>query len=252
MVMIPHLPWYLPLAFFIVALLYSSVGHGGASAYLAILVLMGFPRDQIAPTVLLLNLIVTSGGWFHFWKAGHFSWRLLLPFILTSVPAAFLGGSIHLSSQLFAWVLFAVLFSAGLRFLFLTRTIQPAVSLSQKQVYSIGLPAGLILGFVAGLVGIGGGIFLSPLILLLGWADAKQTAAISSAFIVLNSISGLAARFFGGTPDWELLIPLGLAVFLGGQVGSRLGARHFHPRLIQQILGLVLLIASLKLLPDLR
>jgi len=247
----PYLYWILPLLFFAAAFLYSSVGHGGASAYLAILVLSGFPYAKIAPVVLMLNLIVSSGGFYHFWRAGHFSWRLLLPFVLTSIPAAFWGGSLFVSSQILSWVLFLTMLLAGLRFLLLRKTIQPAAALKSRTIYLLGLPMGFILGWVAGMVGVGGGIFLSPLILFLGWADAKQTAAVSAGFILLNSTSGLMARLFGGVPDFALFIPLGIAVFIGGQIGSILGATRFPVKVIQQLLGIVLFLASLKVLPDL-
>ncbi len=247
----PSLFWALPVFFFAASFIYSSVGHGGASAYLAILVLVGFPHPQIAPVVLILNLIVSSGGFFYFYRAGYFSWKLLFPFVLTSIPASFIGGTLDVSSQVLSWVLFLALLLAGTRFLFLKAVVKPVVALSTMSMYLIGLPFGIILGLVAGMIGVGGGIFLSPLILLLGWGDAKQTAAVSAAFILLNSASGLFARFLGGIPDLTLMLPLGLAVFVGGQMGSFLGATRFSKRVIQQLLGVVLCWASLKLLPDL-
>jgi len=246
-----YLFWILPFLFFGAAFLYSSVGHGGASAYLAILVLAGFPYSEIAPLVLMFNLIVSSGGFYHFWRGGHFSGKLLFPFVLTSIPAAFWGGSLEVSSQLLSWVLFLTLFLAGLRFLLLRKTIQPVAHLNSTTLYLLGLPMGFVLGGVAGMVGVGGGIFLSPLILFLGWADAKKTAAVSAGFILLNSTSGLVARLLGGIPDFALLIPLGAAVFIGGQIGSNLGATRFPAKMIQQLLGIVLFLASLKVLPDL-
>jgi len=242
--------WLLPL-FLLAAMLYSSVGHGGASAYLAILVLAGYARPDIAPTVLILNILVTVTGFVNYFRAGHFTPRLLWPFILASIPAAYLGGMISLSQQTFSGILGGALFLAGLRFILFTKPILPRPSLKPAWVYGIGLPVGLALGFLAGLIGIGGGIFLSPLLLLMGWADAKQTAAVSAAFIILNSLSGLAAHALNGTIHPGLAVPLGLTVLIGGQVGSWWGAWKVPPKVLQQVLGVVLLIASLKMIHDL-
>ncbi|MBI3610240.1 MAG: sulfite exporter TauE/SafE family protein [Nitrospirae bacterium] len=242
--------WLLPL-FLIAAMLYASVGHGGASAYLAILVLSGFARQEIAPTVLILNILVTTTGFVNYFRAGHFSTRLLLPFIATSIPGAYLGGMVSLPAQVFSGILGGVLFIAGLRFVFFTKPIPPPPAAGLRRIYGIGLPVGLILGFLAGLVGIGGGIFLSPLLLVMGWADAKRTAAVSAAFIILNSLSGLLAHTLRGGINFELALPLGLAVLIGGPIGSWWGAFKVPPKILQQILGIVLLTASLKMIHDL-
>lgn len=242
--------WLLPL-FLFAAILYSSVGHGGASAYLAILVLAGYARPDIAPTVLILNILVTMTGFANYFRAGHFTPRILWPFILASIPAAYLGGMVSLSQQTFSGILGGALFIAGLRFILFTKPILPRPPLKPGWIYGIGLPVGLALGFLAGLIGIGGGIFLSPLLLLMGWADAKQTAAVSAAFIILNSLSGLAAHALNGTIHPELAVPLGLTVLIGGQIGSWWGAWKVPPKVLQQVLGLVLLVASLKMIHDL-
>jgi uncharacterized membrane protein YfcA len=242
--------WLLPL-FLLAAMLYSSVGHGGASAYLAILVLAGYARPEIAPTVLILNILVTVTGFANYFRAGHFTPRILWPFILASIPAAYLGGMISLSQQTFSGILGGALFIAGLRFTLFSKPILPRPPVKPSWIYGIGLPVGLALGFLAGLIGIGGGIFLSPLLLLMGWADAKQTAAVSAAFIILNSLSGLAAHALNGTIHPELAVPLGLTVLIGGQIGSWWGAWKVPPKILQQILGVVLLIASLKMIHDL-
>ncbi len=242
--------WLLPL-FLLAAMLYSSVGHGGASAYLAILVLAGYARPEIAPTVLILNILVTVTGFINYFRAGHFTPRLLWPFILASIPAAYLGGMIPLSQLIFSGILGAALFMAGLRFILFTKPILPRPPVDTNWIYGIGLPIGFVLGFLAGLIGIGGGIFLSPLLLLMGWANAKQTAAISAAFIILNSLSGLAAHALHGTIHLGLAVPLGVTVLIGGQIGSWWGARKVPPAVLQQVLGIVLLSASLKLIHDL-
>jgi uncharacterized protein len=239
--------WVLPL-FLIAAMLYSSVGHGGASAYLGILVLTGYARPEIAPLVLVLNILVTTTGVVNYYRAGHFSLKLLLPFIATSIPAAFLGGMLELSADAFSSILGFTLFAASLRFLFLTRAVEMRPSVGSVVSSGVGLPVGFILGFLAGLIGIGGGIFLSPLILFLGWADAKKTAAVSAGFIILNSTSGLLAHLFRETMNWQLLIPLALMVLIGGQIGSWWGAFRLAPVTLQRLLGIVLAGASLKLL----
>jgi uncharacterized membrane protein YfcA len=237
--------------FFAASMLYSSVGHGGASAYLAILVLAGFSREAIAPTVLVLNILVTLLGSINYYRAGYFDLRLLLPFILTSIPAAFLGGSMRVSEKTFSAILGLALLAAALRFIIFTKPIIGKKDLPQKFLFGVGLPVGAGLGFLAGLIGIGGGIFLSPLLLLMGWTDAKKAAAVSAGFIVLNSLSGLTAHLFKGAVDWFQLGILAVTVMIGGGIGSYSGAFRLLPVTLQRLLGVVLLAASVKLLSDL-
>ncbi len=238
-------------SFFLAAMLYASVGHGGASAYLAILVLAGFSREAISPTVLALNILVTLLGTINYYRAGHLDLKLLFPFILTSIPAAFLGGSMHVSEETFSIILGLTLLAAALRFLIFTKPILGKQDLTPGLLFGVGLPVGLGLGFLAGLIGIGGGIFLSPLLLLMGWANAKKTAAVSAGFILLNSLSGLTAHLIREAPDWPLLAVLAITVLIGGWIGSYRGAYRLQPVTLQQLLGVVLLIASAKLLHDL-
>ena len=236
------------LVFFVAAILYSSVGHGGASAYLGILALAGYSRPDIAPVVLVLNIIVTSTGVWNYYRAGHFSVRLLLPFVVASVPAAFLGGMMTLSPRVFSAILGLALLVAGLRFVIFARPVSVRSRLHGSLIYGVGLPAGFGLGFLAGVIGIGGGIFLSPLLLMIGWADVKKTAAVSAGFIILNSLSGLMAHSIRGPLNWELMFPLAGAVLLGGVVGSWWGAHRIPPVPLQRVLGVVLLAASFKLI----
>ena len=233
--------------FFAAAFLYSSVGHGGASSYLAILVLAGYPREAIAPTVLALNILVTLLGAINYYRAGHFDARLLLPFILTSIPAAYVGGSMRVSEETFSLILGLTLLVAGVRLVIFAKPIAAKQLLSRKLLFGVGLPVGFALGFLSGLIGIGGGIFLSPLLLFMGWADAKKTAAISAAFILLNSLSGLTAHIIKGAADWTLLGVLAITVLIGGGIGSYIGAFRLLPITLQRLLGAVLLLAALKL-----
>lgn len=239
--------WLVPL-FFLAALAYSAVGHGGASTYLAIFALFGFARADIVPTVLVLNLLVSGLAFINYQRAGHFELRLLVPFIVASIPAAYLGGATQLSPAAFSLLLGVALLAAALRFLLLPRPAAAAMpTLTTARLYGIGIPVGLLLGFMAGLLGIGGGIFLSPLLLVLGWAGAKRTAAVSAAFIFLNSGAGLLAQTSQALPDWTLAGSLAAAVLAGGALGSYSGAFRLSSRILLRLLALVLLLAGLKL-----
>ena len=236
----------------LVAILYSSVGHGGASGYLALLVLAGFARPEITPVVLVLNILVASIGFVSYQRAGHFSSALLLPFAAGSVPAAFVGGMLAVDDHVYRLILGYALLVSAIRFLLVPSVAAPSRPIPTGRLWGIGLPVGGVLGLLAGMVGIGGGIFLSPLLLLMGWADVKRTAAVSAAFIVLNSSTGLAAQLLrGGSLDWELALPLLAVVAIGGAIGSFLGATRFSLLALQRLLGLVLASAGLKLITEL-
>lgn len=236
-------------AVFLVALLYSSVGHGGASGYLAVLVLAGFARPEITPLVLILNAAVASLAFVAYFRAGHFVPRLLTPFVVTSLPASVMGGMVPVSGRVYAGILGGALLVAAVRFVALPRPTTASPLAGGPRVWVIGPVAGAVLGFLAGLVGIGGGIFLSPLLLLMRWADAKQTGAVSSAFIVINSVGGFVAHLARGAGvDWALAGPLLAVVLLGGSLGSRWGATRLSLTVLQRLLGVVLAIAGAKLL----
>ncbi|MEI6083852.1 MAG: sulfite exporter TauE/SafE family protein [Verrucomicrobiota bacterium] len=235
--------WLLPL-FFLAAFVYSSVGHGGGSAYLALLALTAVNQSTIRSTALMLNIVVATAGFISYHRAQHFSWRLLVPFAIGSVPAAFVGGLKLLSPKAFSLVLGVTLLVSAARLAWASpRTI---THLPARMLWWVGPPIGAGLGLVAGMVGVGGGIFLSPLLLLLGWADTKQTAAVSAAFILVNSISGLAAQ--SPSVDWGLVLPAAVVVLVAGIAGSRLGANRFSPVWLQRLLAFVLVTASVKLL----
>lgn len=241
------LPWQIVPLFFIVAFLYAMVGHGGGSGYLALFALLGFAQPEVAPIALTLNIVVSTTGFVNYYKGGHYSYRLLLPFVVASIPGAFIGGWIPISSQLFSLLLGIALFLASLRIFVLRDIREKSIKNRDKTIWLLGLPIGLVLGFFSGLLGIGGGIFLSPVILLLRWANAKKTAAVSSAFILLNSISGLFGHVSRGSFYWETASLLAIVVFTGGFLGSYMGSHRMKVAGVQTALGFVLVIASLKL-----
>jgi uncharacterized membrane protein YfcA len=235
------------LLFLGVAFLYSSVGHGGASGYLAVLSFFAVAPSFMSTTALILNVFVAATALIAFSKAKHLESRLTWPFVVTSVPAAFLGGLVSVSPHIYQLILAVVLFIAGLRFLLEALSSKGESGLRPPSLL-ISLPVGALVGFVSGVVGVGGGIFLSPLILMMRWADAKRTAATSAAFILVNSISGISGRVTGGTFAVGPLLPFLIAAFIGGLLGSHLGAVRYSGRTIRQLLGVVLMIASVKLL----
>lgn len=235
------------LLFLGVAFLYSSVGHGGASGYLAVLSFFTVVPTSMSTTALILNILVSAIALIAFSKAKHLESSLTWPFVVTSVPAAFLGGVVTISPHVYQLVLAVVLFIAGLRFLFEARSSKDKSQLKSHSLM-ISLPVGAAIGFISGLVGVGGGIFLSPLILVMHWADAKRTAATSAAFILVNSIAGLFGRVTEGSFAVGSLLPFLIAAFIGGLVGSHFGAVRYSGKRIRQLLGVVLVIASAKLL----
>ncbi len=239
-------PWSLVVAVFLVAFLYSSVGFGGASGYLAAMSLFALPPAFISTTALLLNVLVASIAFLAYWRAGHLSWGLLLPFLVTSVPGAFLGGYLQVEEPIYRTLLHLALGYVGLRLL-LSWGTAPGLG-SRADAPLAGLAAsGLVIGLLSGILGLGGGIFLSPLIVLTGWGTAQQAAASAAAFIVINSLSGLAGRWLGGNFlfgvwGWSLL-PVGV---VGALLGSRLGARRLSGPFLRRLLGSVLLLAALR------
>lgn len=230
----------------IIAFLYSSVGFGGASGYLAVMGLFQLSTSLMASTALTLNVVVAGISFTSYARAGHLEKRLLLPFLATSIPAAFLGGYFKINDTLYFLILYGVLTYIMVRMLFFPSKGDESASLRPVPL-PLALLSGAAIGMLSGMVGIGGGVFLSPLIILLHWGTTKQASAAAAAFIVLNSISGLLGRLSGG--NFELgtlglvLLPLGI---LGAWLGSWLGARRFSGRLLQRLLGLVLLIAVSK------
>ncbi len=243
----PELLALLLVLVFLVAAAYSSVGHGGASGYLAVLSFFGLVPAAMAPSALLLNLLVAGLAFISYLRAGHFVFRLLWPFLLTSIPFAFWGGLVGVSPRSYMVLLAAVLIFAAFR-LFVPTPGGKEDYFVRPPSLVVALPLGAAIGFLSGIVGVGGGIFLSPLLILLHWADTKRTAAVSAAFIWINSVAGLYGHLSRQHVDWQSLLWLVLAAFAGGLLGSWMGARRFTGVWLRRILGVVLLLAALKLL----
>ncbi len=234
------------LAILVVAFLYSSVGHAGASGYIAVMTLFGLAPTVIKPAALVLNILVASLTAWQFWRAGHFSWRLFWPFAVLSVPFAFLGGYVNLPTHIFKILVGAVLLFSAARFLIQAGPDQEPHQPSKPIALSVG--AGL--GLLSGLTGTGGGIFLTPLVIFMRWARTKTASAVSALFILVNSISGLAGSI-GSTrqlPLFKFTLPIVVAAVSGGAVGSYLGSRQFSPNFIKKLLAVVLTIAGFKLI----
>jgi uncharacterized protein len=237
---------WIALLMAIAAALYSSVGHGGASAYLAIMALFSVAPEAMRPTALALNIVVAGLAAARFALIGQINWRLLAAFAVTAVPAAFIGGAIQLPPEAYRPLVGIVLLLASLRLFWQPERL--ALQPTRAPSLAVALPAGAGLGLLAGLTGTGGGIFLSPLIVLLRWEDARRTAGVAAAFIVLNSIAGL----LGNLASVQRLPPelpiLAGAVFIGGVVGSWLGASRLPRHRLLQALAVVLVVAAGKLL----
>lgn len=230
---------------FLVAFLYSSVGHGGASGYLALMAIFSIAPEVMKPTALLLNLFVSMTSFIQFYRGKHFKWEIFLPFAITSVPMAFVGGLVTVDAEIYKKLLGVLLIIPIIRFLFFAHI---RVTEIRKSNLVLSLVIGAAIGFLSGLIGIGGGIILSPVLLLLKWTDMKQTAAISALFIFVNSFSGLAGQFTQGihfSPDMYAYV--GVA-FIGGMCGSYYGSLRFGQNVLKYLLAVVLMAAAYKLL----
>ena len=230
---------------FIVALLYASVGHGGASGYLALMALYGFAPDVMKPTALILNLFVSLSSFLLFYKGGHFKWKIFIPFIITSIPLSFLGGAISLDALVYKKILGILLLIPVARFFLYPNTDDK--DLKSPQI-ALSLLVGGVIGFLSGLIGIGGGILLSPFLLMAKWTNQKQTAAISAVFIFVNSVAGLAGQISKGFSADLQIVNLIVVAFLGGLLGAWMGSLRLNQQALKITLAIVLLLASIKLL----
>lgn len=240
--------------FFVVALLYAVVGFGGASSYIAVLSLSDIPYEHIPGVALLCNLIVVTGGSFFFSRRDHFRWQLFWPFIIGSMPLAFVGANIFISKKRFLLILGILLFLAAIKLLIVDRLLARIASTTQGSIKphpGLAVIIGAAIGLISGMVGIGGGIFLSPILLLLGWGSPKQVAASASMFILANSVAGLCGQLnkFGSIAFSKGYWLLFLAVLVGGQLGSRLGSGRLLPQhYVRDLSAMLILGVGLRLL----
>lgn len=237
---------FLSAIIFIVAILYSSIGHGGASGYLAAMVLADFAPEVMKPTVLYLNILVASIAAIRFYRADCFSPTIFLPFAIASIPFAFLGGALSLPGAVYKQVVGIILLFAAFQFFRYSRQRSTIVPEPLPILPAIIFGAGI--GFLSGLTGVGGGIFLTPLLIFMNWAEPRQAAGVSAVFIIVNSIAGLLGHFSNVSLTLTLdaipfLVPMAIA---GGIIGSGFGARKFSDITLRQLLAMILVIAGLK------
>jgi len=243
-------PLLLAVFFFVAALLYASVGHAGASAYLAIMALASVSPDVARPTALALNIVVASLVAFRFWRGGYISWRALAPFLLGSIPLAFLGGALPVAPGLYKKLVGVVLLLAAAGMALTARRAAQAdtgrAKPSVPTIPAVGIGAGI--GLLSGLTGTGGGIFLSPVLLLAGWAETRAASGIAAPFILGNSVAGLAGNL-SRLASLPSTLPLWIVAVVGGAViGSEIGNRRGQTLLLRAALSVVLVIAGLKLI----
>jgi hypothetical protein len=231
--------------FLVVAALYSTVGHAGASGYLAALALVGAPPEVMRPTALTLNILVATITTAKFWRAGCFSWRLFWPFAIASVPLALAGGAMTLPIPVYKRLVGIVLLYSAAR---LAWKPVPTNRVSRPPAVSVAIVVGAIVGLLSGLTGVGGGVFLTPLVLFMGWADPKTTFGVSAPFILVNSIAGLAGLLTQGAPLPGAIPIWAFAVMVGGWLGASYGSRRPGQPIVQRVLAVVLVIAGGKLL----
>jgi uncharacterized membrane protein YfcA len=243
----------LPLAIGLVALLYASVGHAGATGYIAVMTLLGMPPAAVRPTALLLNVIVATIASVQFFRAGHFRPRLFWPLAVASVPCAFVGGTLTLPTAVFEAVLGGVLLASSARMLFDARRPAPDDHATNEPL-PFGRPTilwamlGGAIGLLSGLTGVGGGVFLTPALLALGAAPVKNIAAVTAPFILVNSLAGLCGGLLAGRPFPAADLAVIAAAVLGGAIGSHVGAFRLPARTLRLLMAAVLAFASVKLL----
>ncbi|HBS85775.1 MAG: hypothetical protein A2W91_13265 [Bacteroidetes bacterium GWF2_38_335] len=235
---------YIAAAVVIVAFLYSSIGHGGASGYIAVMALFSVPAFYIKPSALILNLFVAGIAFLMFYRAGYFKLKKLLPFAITSIPFAFLGGLMEINAHVYKIILGVFLLVAISRMFFIPKE---KLSISDNPPFTVALFIGAGLGFISGLIGIGGGILLSPILIVFGWATLKEAAAVSAVFIFLNSASGLGGLIVNGIDIHSSLYLFIFAGMIGALAGSYEGSFKFNTVQLRSVLAIVLILACFKL-----
>lgn len=228
----------------IIAFLYASVGHGGASGYLALMALFSFAPETMKPTALLLNLFVAGIAFYYYYKEGFFKIKLFLYFAITSIPMAFIGGTIEVDASIYKKILAVLLVFAILKML---NVFGKETEITKAVKFWQALLIGGVIGFFSGLIGIGGGIILTPVILLLHWGNMKEAAAVSALFIWVNSVAGLVGQLSGGVqlvPEMFVLVAIAL---IGGVLGGYFGSKKINNLNLRYILAFVLIIACVKL-----
>jgi len=236
------------VALFAVALLYASVGFGGGTGYLAIIALAGLAPEEIRATALTLNIVVAGIGTIQFARCGHFNWRLLMPFLLASIPAAFLAGlSMSLDPGVYRIMLGLILLYAAYRLWATNRRHEDDI---EPPPLVLALLGGAMIGLISGLIGVGGGVFLAPMLILAGWATPRQTAGVTAPFILANSLAAIIGLLLSGSyavQSSSLSIWL-VCVAVGGWIGATTGATLLPPRVLRIILSVVLLAAAARLM----
>ncbi|KKX52193.1 MULTISPECIES: sulfite exporter TauE/SafE family protein [Sphingobacterium] len=230
---------------FIVAFLYASVGHGGASGYLALMALYGVAPQEMKPTALFLNLFVSLTAFIQYYRGNHFKKEIFIPIALASIPFAFLGGMLSIDDHLYKKILGILLLLPIVRFFFFKNVEDDRLV---PPVKWISILLGAFIGLLSGMIGIGGGIILSPILILLLWTNQKQTAAISAAFIFVNSLAGLGGMLTQGITLTSNMILYIVVAFSGGLLGAYLGSKKFNQDVLKYVLATVLLVAAYKLL----
>ncbi len=233
--------------FALIAAAYASVGLGGGTGYLAMMTLFGVPHESLAPTALAMNIIVTSAAMLRFGIAGRIRWRLLAPFLVFAIPAAFAGGLLQVPRRTFLGLLAVGLGLAAAAMLRSAARGEEKIQRPRQFVlWTVGPVVGTAIGLASGMLGIGGGVFLGPVLLLAAWATPRETAAVTSATVLSLSVAGLAAHGIRGTVAASFVAPLAIAVLVGGLVGAHLSETRFSPTTLKRIFAVIILVAAVK------